>query len=84
TVSLLLVAPDRDESELDARVDKLFDEGGSGAQTEQGDSADCGGEYGMNIQPVTETTNAVVEDVIPLQPRRLKKRKTIVIDVGGP
>nr|GEW22072.1 hypothetical protein [Tanacetum cinerariifolium] len=83
-VPLLPVAPDRDESELDASVDKLFDEGGSGAQTEQGDSAGGGGEQGMNIQPVTETTDAVAEDVIPLQPRRLKKRKTIVADVGGP
>nr|GEW30128.1 glycerophosphodiester phosphodiesterase GDPD1, chloroplastic-like [Tanacetum cinerariifolium] len=39
---------------------------------------------GMNIQPVTETTDVVAEDVIPLQPRRLKKRKTIVADAGGP
>nr|GEY88826.1 hypothetical protein [Tanacetum cinerariifolium] len=78
------VAPDRGESELDASVDKLFDEGGSGAQSGQGDSASVGGEQGMNIQPVTETTDVVVEDVIPLQPRRLKKRKTIVSDVGGP
>nr|GFB33170.1 hypothetical protein [Tanacetum cinerariifolium] len=39
---------------------------------------------GMNIQPVTKTTDVVVEDVIPLQPRRLKKIKTIVADAGGP
>nr|GEU98806.1 hypothetical protein [Tanacetum cinerariifolium] len=44
TVPLLPVAPDRGESELDASVDKLFDEGGSGAQMEQGDSAGGGGE----------------------------------------
>nr|GEX34436.1 hypothetical protein [Tanacetum cinerariifolium] len=43
TVPLLLVTPDRGESELDASVDKLFDEGGSGTQTEQGDSAGGGG-----------------------------------------
>nr|GEX64674.1 nucleotide-binding alpha-beta plait domain-containing protein [Tanacetum cinerariifolium] len=78
------VVPDRGGSELDASVDKLFDEGGSGAQSGQGDSASVGGEQGMNIQPVTETTDVVVEDVILLQPRRLKKRKTIVSDVGGP
>ncbi|GJS99449.1 hypothetical protein Tco_0820619, partial [Tanacetum coccineum] len=32
TVPLLLVAPDRGESELDASVDKVFDEGDSGTQ----------------------------------------------------
>nr|GEW14972.1 putative transposase (putative), gypsy type [Tanacetum cinerariifolium] len=83
-VPLLPVAPDRGQRELDASVDKLFDEGGSGAQTKQGDSASGGGEQGMNIQPVTETTDVVVEDVIPLQPRRLKKRKTIFAHAGGP
>ncbi|GJX96043.1 hypothetical protein Tco_0351841 [Tanacetum coccineum] len=35
-------------------------------------------------RPVTETTDTVVEDVISLQPRRQKKRKTIVADAGGP
>nr|GEU61043.1 hypothetical protein [Tanacetum cinerariifolium] len=53
-------------------------------KTEQGDSAGGGGEQGMNIQPITETTDAVAEDVILLQPRHLKKRKTIVADAGGP
>nr|GEW56678.1 hypothetical protein [Tanacetum cinerariifolium] len=43
-VPLLPVVPDRNESELDVSVDKLFDEGGSGAQTEQRDSAGGGGE----------------------------------------
>nr|GEW38118.1 hypothetical protein [Tanacetum cinerariifolium] len=38
TVRLLLVASDRAESELEASVDRLFDEGGSGHQMEQGDS----------------------------------------------
>ncbi|GJZ81669.1 hypothetical protein Tco_0646663 [Tanacetum coccineum] len=47
TVPLLLVAPDRAESELEASVDRLFDEGGSGNQTEQGDSA--GGRQGADI-----------------------------------
>nr|GFB65374.1 hypothetical protein [Tanacetum cinerariifolium] len=82
-VPLLPVAPDRSENELDASVDKLFDKGGSDAQMEQGDSADGRGEQSMNIQPDSETTDAVVENVIPLQPRRLKKRKTIVADAGG-
>ncbi|GJS94201.1 hypothetical protein Tco_0801169, partial [Tanacetum coccineum] len=30
------------------------------------------------------TTDTVAEDVIPLQPRRQKKRKTIIADAGGP
>ncbi|GKF62521.1 hypothetical protein Tco_0182575, partial [Tanacetum coccineum] len=38
-VPLLPVAPARASSELEASVDKLFDEGGSGGQMEQGDSA---------------------------------------------
>nr|GEW62887.1 transposase (putative), gypsy type [Tanacetum cinerariifolium] len=38
-VPLLPVAPGRGESELDASVDKLFDKGGSGIQTEQEDFA---------------------------------------------
>ncbi|GKD91085.1 hypothetical protein Tco_1366592, partial [Tanacetum coccineum] len=36
-VPLLPVAPDRTKGELEASVDKLFDEGGSGNQMELGD-----------------------------------------------
>ncbi|GJU63467.1 hypothetical protein Tco_1245302 [Tanacetum coccineum] len=43
TVPLLPVAHDRGASELEASVDKLFDENGNGNQTEQGDSAGGGG-----------------------------------------
>ncbi|GJS23927.1 hypothetical protein Tco_0452559 [Tanacetum coccineum] len=82
TVPLLPVAPDRGESELDANVDKLFDESGSGTQIEQGDSA--GGGDGVGIQLVSEATGTVVEDTALVQPRRQRKRKTIVSDVGGP
>ncbi|GKD23799.1 hypothetical protein Tco_1225502, partial [Tanacetum coccineum] len=35
------------------------------------------------IQPVITVVATAVEDVILLQPRRLKKRKTIVSDAGG-
>ncbi|GKF72977.1 hypothetical protein Tco_0219309, partial [Tanacetum coccineum] len=59
-------------------VDKLFDEGGSGNQERQGDSAGVG--EGANIQPVTEATDTVAEGVAPLQPRRQRKRKTVVVD----
>nr|GFA50115.1 hypothetical protein [Tanacetum cinerariifolium] len=38
-VPLLHVAPDHAESELEASAERLFDEGGSGNQTDQGDSA---------------------------------------------
>nr|GEU33242.1 hypothetical protein [Tanacetum cinerariifolium] len=71
-VSLLLIAPARASSELKASVDRLFDEGASG----DGQDAD--------VQPVAVTTNTIVEDVAPLQPRRQRKRKIVVADVGGP
>nr|GEX75772.1 transposase (putative), gypsy type [Tanacetum cinerariifolium] len=78
TVPLLPVAPDRGESELEASVDKLFDEGGSGTQVEQGDSAGIGGGQGINIQPAVETIDIVAEDEVSLQPRCQKKRKIVV------
>ncbi|GJZ00595.1 hypothetical protein Tco_0518024 [Tanacetum coccineum] len=80
TVPLLPVAPDRAESELEASVDRLFDEGGSGNQTEQGGSAGSG--RGADIQLVSEATDTVAEDVAPLQPRCQRKRKTVVVDAG--
>ncbi|GJS28592.1 hypothetical protein Tco_0489212, partial [Tanacetum coccineum] len=80
TVSLLPVAPDHAESELEASVDKMFDEGGSGNQAGQGDFAGVG--EGANIQAVTEATDNVAEGVAPLQPRRQRKRKTVVVDAG--
>ncbi|GKF44787.1 hypothetical protein Tco_0131339, partial [Tanacetum coccineum] len=78
------VAPTYDESELDAIVDRLFDEGGSGAQIEQGDSAGSGGGQGVNIQPVTEIVATVAEHVGPIQPRRQRKRKVVGADAGEP
>ncbi|GKF59254.1 hypothetical protein Tco_0176040, partial [Tanacetum coccineum] len=42
------------------------------------DSAGVG--EGANIQPVTEATDTVAEDVAPLQPRRQRKRKTMVVN----
>nr|GEV13159.1 hypothetical protein [Tanacetum cinerariifolium] len=69
---LLPVAPSRASSELEASVDKLFDKGASGDG------------QGTDIQPVIATTDTIVEDVAPLQPRRQRKRKTVVADVSGP
>ncbi|GKD66797.1 hypothetical protein Tco_1308905 [Tanacetum coccineum] len=81
-VPLLPVALDRAESELEASVDKLFDEGGSGNPGEQGDSASGG--QGVGIQLVCKVAEIVVEDVAPLQPRRQKKQKTTIVDAGKP
>ncbi|GKF61081.1 hypothetical protein Tco_0181135, partial [Tanacetum coccineum] len=66
-----------------------FDEGGSGNQVEQGDSASDGGGQGINIRPVTEITDTVVKIVIPLQLRHPKKGKTLLLMLnvevrGGP
>nr|GEU94748.1 hypothetical protein [Tanacetum cinerariifolium] len=36
-----------------------------------------------NVQPVTEATDIVTEDVAPLQPKRQRKRKTVIADAGG-
>ncbi|GKD94512.1 hypothetical protein Tco_1374349, partial [Tanacetum coccineum] len=80
TVPLLPVAPGRAESELETSVDKLFDKGGSGNQTEHGGSAGSG--RGADIQLVSEATNTIAEDVAPLQPTRQRKRKTLVVGAG--
>ncbi|GKD63787.1 hypothetical protein Tco_1305895 [Tanacetum coccineum] len=80
TVPLLLVAVDRTESELEASVDKLFNNGGSGNKTKQGGSAGNG--RGADIQLVSKATDTVAEDVAPLQPRRQRKRKTVVVGAG--
>ncbi|GJU05490.1 hypothetical protein Tco_1121920 [Tanacetum coccineum] len=66
-VPRLPVAFDRAESELEASVDKLFDKGGSGNQTEQRDCADCG--QAANIQPISGAVDTAVEDVAPVQPK---------------
>nr|GEY88246.1 hypothetical protein [Tanacetum cinerariifolium] len=78
-VPLLPVAPDRSSGELEASVEKLFGEGWSGEQVEQGDSA--GGGHGVSIDVVVETS---VEDVALAQLKRQKKRKTKVADAGEP
>nr|GEX05797.1 hypothetical protein [Tanacetum cinerariifolium] len=57
-VPLLPVAPDRSSGELEASVEKLFGEGGSDEQAEQGDSASGGHDVGIDV--VAETS---VEDV---------------------
>ncbi|GKA91172.1 hypothetical protein Tco_0813042, partial [Tanacetum coccineum] len=80
TVLLLPVAPDRAESEMDASVERLFDEGGSDNQTEQGDSVGSGKD--AEIQLVIEAVDTVVEDVALVQPKHQRKRKFVVVDAG--
>ncbi|GJX59302.1 hypothetical protein Tco_0290692 [Tanacetum coccineum] len=80
-VPLLPIAHARAESELDASVDRLFDEGGSGNLAEQDDSAGDGLVVGTLL--VSEATETVVEDVAHLQPKRQRKRKTVVLMLGG-
>nr|GEZ72954.1 hypothetical protein [Tanacetum cinerariifolium] len=80
-VSLLPVAPDHAESELEASVERLFDDGCSGNQTEQGNFTR--GEQDANIQPVVEVVDTVVENVAPVQSRHQKKRKSMIVHVGG-
>nr|GEX45199.1 1-aminocyclopropane-1-carboxylate oxidase homolog 1-like [Tanacetum cinerariifolium] len=81
-VPLLPVAPDRSSSKLEASVDKLFDEGGSGEQADQGDSA--GGGHGVGVQLVDVSAKTVAEDVAPVELQRQKKRKTKVFDACEP
>ncbi|GKD28014.1 hypothetical protein Tco_1234228, partial [Tanacetum coccineum] len=80
TVPLLPVAPAHAQSELDANVDILFDEDGSGNEEEHHDFADGGQGAGTLI--VSEAAEVVAKDVIPLRSRQ-RKRKTIV-DAGEP
>nr|GEV69447.1 putative reverse transcriptase domain-containing protein [Tanacetum cinerariifolium] len=81
TVPLFPVAPNRADSELKASVERLFDEGGIGIQTEQGDSA--GGEPNANIQLVIEAADIDVKNVTPVESRRKGKRKSTIVDAGG-
>nr|GEX89188.1 hypothetical protein [Tanacetum cinerariifolium] len=72
----------RQHGKLKASVDKLFDEGGSGEQVEQGHFASGG--KGAGVKPIGVAEELVAEDVAPLQPRCQKKRKTIVAGAGEP
>ncbi|GJV08538.1 hypothetical protein Tco_1346194 [Tanacetum coccineum] len=62
-VPLLPVALACASSELEASVDKLFDEGGSGSHAEHGDSVS--GRHGVGVSQVSETAEIVVEDAAP-------------------
>ncbi|GJU50161.1 hypothetical protein Tco_1219716 [Tanacetum coccineum] len=76
-VPLLPVAPARAESELEASVDKLFDEGGS---TEHGDSA-VGGGHDADIELVMAIE--IVAVVTAKRPRIPRKKSPAVTDASS-
>ncbi|GKF97160.1 hypothetical protein Tco_0292981, partial [Tanacetum coccineum] len=51
---------------------------------EQGDSAGGGDKRDTDVQPVVTAADTISEEVVPLQPTRHRKRKTVVVDTGGP
>nr|GEW22730.1 hypothetical protein [Tanacetum cinerariifolium] len=75
TVPLLPVAPDRVESDLEASVDRLFDEGVSGHQTEKRDFTRGGQD--ANIQLIVEVADTIVEDAAPMQLKSGKSRSAL-------
>ncbi|GKD82367.1 hypothetical protein Tco_1349206, partial [Tanacetum coccineum] len=78
-VPLLLVAPARSESELEASMDKFFNEGGI---ADQGDYA-IGGGHDAEIELVIGAENIAVENVITERPRRQRKKRQAVTDASG-
>ncbi|GKA49124.1 hypothetical protein Tco_0742082, partial [Tanacetum coccineum] len=51
---------------------------------EQGDSVGGGDGRDTDVQPVAMVADTIFENVVPLQPSGHRKRKTIVVDTGGP
>ncbi|GKF58794.1 hypothetical protein Tco_0172331, partial [Tanacetum coccineum] len=78
-VLLLPVAPAHAESELEASVERLFDEGGS---ADQGVSA-AGGGHGAEIEPSTGVRFIAAENVTAERPKRPRKKRQAATDVGG-
>ncbi|GJU14043.1 hypothetical protein Tco_1136439 [Tanacetum coccineum] len=78
-VLLLPVALARSESELEASVDKLFDEGGS---TDQGCSA-AGGGHNAEIESTADVEGISAENVTAERPKRQRKKRLAVTDVSG-
>ncbi|GKC08863.1 gypsy type transposase [Tanacetum coccineum] len=53
-------------------------------EVEQGDYAGGGDGRDTDVQPVVMAADTISEEVVPLQPRRHRKRKTVFVDTGGP
>ncbi|GJW66426.1 hypothetical protein Tco_0120850 [Tanacetum coccineum] len=80
-VPLLSVALAHEESELEASVERLFDEGGS---ADQGDSAARGG-HDVEIESATGVRIIAAENVTVKRPKRLRKKRQAVTDADeGP
>ncbi|GKA83365.1 hypothetical protein Tco_0804960, partial [Tanacetum coccineum] len=78
-VPLLPVAPARAESELEASVERLFDEGGS---ADQGDSA-AGGGHDAKIESSTGVIIIAAKNVTAERPKRPRKKRQAATDAGG-
>ncbi|GJX41273.1 hypothetical protein Tco_0256263 [Tanacetum coccineum] len=78
-VPLLPVAPARTESELEASVERLFDDGGS---ADQGDSATRGG-HDAKTESVMRVRIIVVKNVTAERPKRPRKKRQAATDAGG-
>ncbi|GKB80840.1 hypothetical protein Tco_0947735, partial [Tanacetum coccineum] len=52
-------------------------------EVEQGDSASGGDGQDIDVQPVVTTADTISKEVVPLQPRHHRKRKTVFVDTGG-
>ncbi|GKE54917.1 hypothetical protein Tco_1490073, partial [Tanacetum coccineum] len=78
-VLLLPVAPTRADSELEASVDRLFDEGGS---VDQGDSAVGGGQE-TETELATGVRIVADENVAAEKPKRPCKKRQAVTDASG-
>ncbi|GJT32646.1 hypothetical protein Tco_0923065 [Tanacetum coccineum] len=78
-VPLLSVAPARADSELEASVDGLFDEGSS---VDQEDSA-AGGGQGTETEVVTGVRIIADETMVAEKPKRLGKKRQAVTDASG-
>nr|GEU37722.1 hypothetical protein [Tanacetum cinerariifolium] len=78
-VPLLPVAPARADSELEASVDRLFDEGGS---ADQGDSAASGGQE-TETKLVMRVRIVADENVVAEKPKRPRKKRQAVMDASG-
>ncbi|GJZ74733.1 hypothetical protein Tco_0639198 [Tanacetum coccineum] len=77
-VLLLPVALTRDDSELQASVDRLFDQGGS---ADQGDSAASGGQE-TETKIVTGVRFITDENVVIENPKHLRKKRQVVMDAS--
>ncbi|GKF12733.1 hypothetical protein Tco_0050659, partial [Tanacetum coccineum] len=78
-VPLLPAAPSRADSELEASVDRLFDEGGS---ADQRDSAAGGGQE-AGTELVTGIRIIADENVVAERPKHPRKKRQAVTDANG-